>query len=124
MKTDVKILYTRIRRINLNIAKNLPKNLTLNADWNTEIKVSKDKDRNVLFLINLKVFDKENKEFDVEMDGEIIFEFNEKPEDLKKISTEKCIPLAQKEMSARLDNILVSSGYSKLDLASKIGLNN
>lgn len=123
MKTDdVKILYTRIRKINLNIAKNIPNNLRLNAEWNTEIKVSKDKDKDILFLVNLKLFDESHEEFMVELNGEIIFEFDEKPDDLRKVSTEICIPLAQNEMSARLDDILVSAGYSKLDFAAKIGL--
>lgn len=123
MKTDdVKILNTRIRMINLNIARNLANNLKLDAEWNMEARISKDKDKDILFLVNLKVFDEKHENFMVELNGEIIFEFSEKPDDLNKISEERCMPLAQIELSEILDNILNNAGYAKLDLAHKMNL--
>lgn len=123
MKTDgIKILYTRIRRIELDISQNASGDLRLNAEWNTEIRISKNKDKNILFLVKLKVFDEEHENFMVELNGEIIFTFDEKPNDLKKISEKQCMPLAQIKLSEILDNILINAGYTGLNLADKIGL--
>lgn len=119
---DVKILYTRLRKINLSIDKNISNNLRLNVELNTEIRISKDEEKDILLSVNLNVFDKNHEDFMVELNGEIIFEFDEKPEDLKRACDEKCIPLAQIKMSEILDNILINAGYAKLDLAHKMDL--
>ena len=123
MKTDdIKIIATRVRKIDLNIASEISNSLTLNVEWVTEIRASEDKDKRIMLLVNLKVYDESHEKFFVEMNGESIFEFKEKPDDLMKVSKEECLPMAQIKLSEILDNILLNVGFAKLNVAKDIGL--
>lgn len=118
---NIKIINTKIRKFNLNIARNIEKNITLKAVWNVDIKTPKaDDDRTALFCSELNLNTPEGEDFIVEIKADFIFEFAEKPLDYKDIAQKVCVPMMQMELSEKLDSILKISGYSELRLIEQL----
>ena len=56
----------------------------------------------------------------LELIANIIFELSSTPEDYDKIAEEFLVPMTRESLLNSLDDILVSMGYGKLELAAKI----
>lgn len=113
---NIKLLKTHI-----NIAQNMPKSFELKVERRAQIKApKKDGDRTALLNLELEIQTLETEGIKIELEADVIFEFETILEDYAKVAEEICVPMAQKEMLNRLDEILIHMGYKKMRLAEKI----
>ena len=110
---DIKLLKAEI-----NIMRNMPKQCELKVKRKAQISAPKEEgDRTALLNLGLSV---ESEGIKIELEADTILEFETIPEDYVKIGEEICVPMVQKEMLKRLDEMLVQMGYEKLHLSEKL----
>ena len=71
---------------------------------------------NIIIIISSSETDKLN----IELEADVLFSYNEEPDNFDWMVEKECMPMAQKEVLNKLDNILVELGYSKLNIAENI----
>lgn len=118
---NTRIKETKLTSVNVNIPRNISNNLKLKGEWNTELYIPEEKENNtLLFVVELSLTEENEENFEIKLKADIIFEFDEIPQDYKSVGDERCMPLAQNKLSEMLDNILEISGYTKLNLAGQM----
>ena len=109
---DIKLLKAEI-----NIMRNMPKQCELKVKRKAQISAPKEEgDRTALLNLGLSVETIESEGIKIELEADTILEFETIPEDYVKIG----VPMVQKEMLKRLDEMLVQMGYEKLHLSEKL----
>ena len=113
---DIKLLKAEI-----NIMRNMPKQCELKVKRKAQISAPKEEgDRTALLNLGLSVETIESEGIKIELEADTILEFETIPEDYVKIGEEICVPMVQKEMLKRLDEMLFQMGYEKLHLSEKL----
>ena len=62
----------------------------------------------------------ESDDLTIELESDVLFSYETEFENFDWVIENECMPMAQKEIFNKLDNILVELGYSKLDFAKSI----
>lgn len=119
-ENNVKIIDQKISSSYIFISQNLSKKFELSMECRAKIKTSKNEDdKNVLLNMELNIGSKDE-ELKIELVSDIIFEFDQLPEDYNAIAEQKLVPMARESLLNSLDDILVVMGYSKMELAKKM----
>lgn len=117
---NIEIKKQRIRNIQIDMSKDLPKEFSLSVESEAQIKTPKQKGvKTALLLMETRISIPDTNEIDISISAEFILEFNEVPSDYKEITKEQGLPLAQSSLLKSIDNILFEMGYKKLDLAKQ-----
>ena len=119
-ETNAKILKQQITNTNINISQDLTKKFGLTVKYQAELRPPKNEEEKTLLLkVKLNISSKDEA-LKIELIANIIFELSSTPEDYDKIAEEFLVPMARESLLNSLDDILVSMGYGKLELAAKI----
>ena len=109
-ETNAKILKQQITNTNINVSQ----------EYQAELRPPKNEEEKTLLLkVKLNISSKDEA-LKIELIANIIFELSSTPEDYDKIAEEFLVPMARESLLNSLDDILVSMGYGKLELAAKI----
>ena len=133
-ETNAKILKQQITNTNINISQDLTKKFGLTVKYQAELRPPKNEEEKTLLIkvkLNISSKDERNalvsktsfckdEALKIELIANIIFELSSTPEDYDKIAEEFLVPMARESLLNSLDDILVSMGYGKLELAAKI----
>lgn len=119
-KINVEIKTIKVTKIHIDISPALSRNFELKAECKAQIKPPKDEaERTALLSMELFVYTPDKDDFKIELATNVIFKFDEIPDDYNKAAEQECIPLAQKRLFNILDEILINMGYKKLGFAEK-----
>ena len=111
-ETNAKILKQQITNTNINISQDLTKKFGLTVKYQAELRPPKNEEEKTLLLkVKLNISSK---------DEALKIELSSTPEDYDKIAEEFLVPMTRESLLNSLDDILVSMGYGKLELAAKI----
>lgn len=114
------IVEQRIISSSIFISEDLSKNFELSMQCKAKLKTSKDEeDKSVLLNIELTISTKDEK-FNVKFVSFFIFKLDQLPDDYDNIAEEKLIPMARESLLDSLDEMLVTMGYSKMELAKRM----
>ena len=120
LETNPKISYIRIVYSHIEIARTLSKNFELKVGCKAKIKTPKNvEDKNAILNMELNIATTEKDDMKIELEADVLFEFNQVPDDYDKVMEEECMPMAQTKLFNMLDDILVDMGYQRLGLAEK-----
>lgn len=120
MKLSAEIRKIRIKRSQIEVNWENEEAMTLKIACEASIAEPKEKeDRSALVTITLFA-DDENENFKAELEAEIVFEFNETPEEYGKEVMGECVPIAAKALLVKLDDMLIQMDERKLGLADII----
>lgn len=120
LEINPKIKYIRIVSSHIEISRNLPKTFELKVGCRAKIKTPKDEEEKKAVLdIALNIETAEKNDISINLEADVLWEFDQIPEDYEKIIEEECMPIAQTQLFNRLDDILVKMGYKKLGLGEK-----
>lgn len=118
--------YLRIDNIKIvnsliEIDRNCKEKFRINLDCTGRVGKPKNQSDNTLLLnIVFDIFSAETDELNIQLEADVFFSYNEEPENFDWMVEKECMPMAQKEVLNKLDNILVELGYSKLNIAESI----
>ena len=102
------------------ISEDLSKKFEFSMQCKAKLKTSKDEeDKSVLLNIELTILTKDEK-FNVKFVSFFIFKLDQLPDDYDNIAEEKLIPMAREALLDSLDEMLVTMGYSKMELAKRM----
>lgn len=114
---DYKIIESRLKNISIDFGLLPRKPVEIEVNVNTIMKVPGDVNLNrVLFEITFKATEKEqNSEFIIAV-GEVVIEFNKKP-DYDKISQDEYPTIAMKELAKKIDDIIDDMNFMQLSFS-------
>lgn len=118
--------YLRIDNIKIvnsliEIDRNCKEKFRINLDCTGRVGKPKNQSDNTLLLnIVFDIISAETDELNIQLEADVFFSYNEEPENFDWMVEKECMPMAQKEVLNKLDNILVELGYSKLNIAESI----
>lgn len=118
--------YLRIDNIKIvnsliEIDRNCKEKFRINLDCTGRVGKPKNQSDNTLLLnIVFDIISAETDELNIQLEADVFFSYNEEPENFDWMVEKECMPMAQKEVLNKLDNILVELGYSKLNIAERI----
>ena len=111
----------RIVNSHFEIERSLPKNFELKVECRATTKTPKDKeDKRAILTIEYNIITAKSEDIKISLETDVIFTFDNVPDSYDKIIEEKCMPMAQTKIFNTIDDILVSMGYAKLNLAQQI----
>lgn len=114
---NTKIIKTKFLKLHIDISENVPDDFILRITSKSTLNPSKNEEENkVCLTTEMKVFIPESEDLLIDLISEIIFEFDEKPIDFQQAIEDNCIPLSTKELFNKIDDILIVTGYPKLNL--------
>lgn len=117
---SVKLLKQRITESKIYISENLANKLEISINSRTDIKTPKNVgDKTILLNIQLNIGTKDEN-LKIELNADLFFELEQLLDNYDEIAKEKLIPIASVSLLNSLDDILVSMGYKKMELANKI----
>lgn len=118
-KISIKILKQKIVKSYIYVSRVLEDKLEINMNCKANLKTPKnEEDKSVLLNIQLNINAKE--ELKIELDADVAFELEKLLDNYEEVAEKKLIPMACKSILSSLDDMLVAMGYSKMELASKI----
>lgn len=105
----------------IEIDRNCKDKLGINLECTGRVGKPKNSLDNTLLLnIVFDISSAESDELIIQLEADVFFSYDEKPENFDWMVEKECMPMAQKEVLNKLDNILVELGYSKLNFAENI----
>ncbi len=115
---EYKIIESRLKNINIDFVL-LPKEpVEIEADVNAIMKVPGDKNINrVLFEITFKATEKKQISEFIVAGGEVVVEFNEKP-DYDKVSQGEYPTIAMKELVKKIDDVIADMNFMQLSFSN------
>lgn len=114
------IVEQRIISSSIFISEDLSKKFEFSMQCKAKLKTSKnEEDKSVLLNIELTISTKDEK-FNVKFVSFFIFKLDQLPDDYDNIAEEKLIPMAREALLDSLDEMLVTMGYSKMELAKRM----
>lgn len=117
MENGINIKNNKITDLSIHFPKNNVGRVKLEAKCSVNLKNSKDKnDHSKLLVMKINVSSK-NKEINIEMESETIFECNEPIEDMDKFMKKILVPEVSDQLFIILDDILEKMGYPKMNFA-------
>lgn len=117
---NAKILKTRIDSFQSNFNLEESKSFQMEVSLEASINQPQNPDDNTALLtFNTKIASSDDS-VSLNMESSLIFEFDEIPLDYQLIAKELCIPMAQKEILGRIDNILENLGYPEIKFSSDV----
>lgn len=117
---NAKILKTTIDSFQSNF--NLEESKSFQMDVRLEASINQPqnpKDNTALLTFNTQISSNDDS-VSLNMESAIIFEFDEIPSDYQLVAKDVCIPMAQKEILGRIDNILENLGYPEIKFSSDV----
>ena len=126
MSLQPKIKNFKITRNLIEISKITGKQMQLAVNIKTKINppMNETPQNTALLLFNLEVISQNNNDFVANMDAEVIFEFNEVPQNYNGQIETDCSLLALERASKSLDDMLQIMQYPALNLYDKIPKSN
>ena len=111
----------QINNIDIEVRDSLPKEFELKTAFTVKVKTPKNQDNKSLMLtIEMDVMTANAEDLKIGVDSNVIFKFEEIPDDYAKFAENECIPLAQEKLYDKIDEVLVIMGYNKLKLSEKM----
>lgn len=83
-------------------------------------KAKKESDHTLLLNIIIDATSVNSEDLTIQLETDVFFHYEKDHESLDWIIENECMPMAQKEILNKLDNILIELGYSELNLAQNI----
>lgn len=115
-----KIKDTRIVRSQIEISRTLSKSFELKVGCRAKTLIPQnEEDKKAMLNMELSIATPEKEDMKIELEADIVFEFDHVPDDYEKVMEEECMPIAQTRLFSMLDDILVDMGYIKLGLKVK-----
>lgn len=103
--------------INFSFGVNIESSIQLQIKMESKLLVPSNKDDlTVMFEIKTEISEPDSNKIAIVANSKIIFKFNEKPKDFEQASKEICLPIAQKEVLKKIDDIVDLMGYPKFDI--------
>lgn len=117
---NAKILKTTIDSFQSNFNLEESKSFQMDVRLEASIKQPQNpKDNTALLTFNTQISSNDDS-VSLNMESAIIFEFDEIPSDYQLVAKDICIPMAQKEILGRIDNILENLGYPEIKFSSDV----
>lgn len=119
MMNNAKILKITLNDINFKFNIDKKDSLQLKIQTESRILPPKNKyDKTALFIIEASITDTSDENIKIDIISNIIFEFDNIPEDYDEVAKDLCIPLAQNAVFEKVDDILEIMGYPKFNIIS------
>lgn len=83
-------------------------------------KSKKEADHTLLLNVIIDATAVDSNDLSIELESDVLFSYETEFENFDWVIENECMPMAQKEIFNKLDNILVELGYSKLDFAKSV----
>lgn len=116
-----KIKDIKLIKADINIVRNTPKQGELKVKRRAQISEPKESgNKTALLNLELDIAAVEGEGIRIVLEADTILEFETIPKDYVKIGEEVCVPMVQREILKRLDEILVQMGYEKMHLGEKL----
>ncbi|MBQ7549441.1 MAG: hypothetical protein IJT03_07030 [Clostridia bacterium] len=114
---SAKILKTTFSNISFRLEVEKKDSLQLKIETKSRILPPNDKDnKTALFIIKAKINDVDAQDIEIVVTANIIFEFDEIPEDYNTVATDLCLKMAQQTVFEKIDNILMEMGFPKFGI--------
>ncbi len=121
LETRPEISNMRIVNSHFEIERSLPKSFELKVECRATTKIPKNiEEKRAILTIEFSIITVKTEDIKICLDTDIIFTFDNVPDNYDKIIEEECMPMAQTKIFNTVDDILVCMGYEKLNLAQQI----
>lgn len=111
----------QIKNICVDIKEGLPKEFQLRTECRVKVKTPKSQDNKTMLLdMELDIMPVDVEDLSIKVESNVMFGFEQIPEDYVKFAEKECIPAAQKKLFQKVDEILAIMGYNKLELAERM----
>ena len=116
---SAKIIQQKIVESNIFISRDMEDKIDINMVCKVNLKMPKKREeKSVLLEVQLNISAKEI--LKIELKADVFFELEQVLNDYNEIAEKKLIPMACKALLNSLDNILIEMGYSKMQLADAV----
>ncbi len=117
---SIKIINTNLKSISFDFPEDSFGKLELQVESESSILRPREKDnRTALLKLNLNIRETKNNNINISVAANVIFEFEEIPNDYNDVAKNECTPMACTELFKKIDDILVVMGYPKFNLKIK-----
>ena len=111
---EIEILSHKISDIQISIDDDVKEKFEMQIDSRSKIREPIN-DNDTTLLLNLELNN-------ISIISDVIFDLHALYNDYEEIAEKELVPMAMKEISFSLDQMLLIMGYSKLDIANKLNL--
>ena len=121
-KKEIEILSHKISDIQISIDDDVKEKFEMQIDSRSKIREPiNDNDTTLLLNLELNINSKDEM-LNISIISDVIFDLHALYNDYEEIAEKELVPMAMKEISFSLDQMLLIMGYSKLDIANKLNL--
>lgn len=119
---EIEILSHKISDIQISIDDDVKEKFEMQIDSRSKIREPiNDNDTTLLLNLELNINSKDEM-LNISIISDVIFDLHALYNDYEEIAEKELVPMAMKEISFSLDQMLLIMGYSKLDIANKLNL--
>ena len=119
---EIEILSHKISDIQISIDDDVKEKFEMQIDSRSKIREPiNDNDTTLLLNLELNINSKDEM-LNISIISDVIFDLHALYHDYEEIAEKELVPMAMKEISFSLDQMLLIMGYSKLDIANKLNL--
>lgn len=119
---EIEILSHKISDIQISIDDDVKEKFEMQIDSRSKIREPIN-DNDTTFLLNLELnINSKDEMLNISIISDVIFDLHALYNDYEEIAEKELVPMAMKEISFSLDQMLLIMGYSKLDIANKLNL--
>lgn len=117
MKNEAKILKTKLDKISIEFNLIGHGETELAIETQSRIFPPKEKDnKTALYHIEATIYSKSREGINISASANIVFEFNEIPEDYNEVGKELCLKKAQVQIFDKIGDIMETMGYKRFDI--------
>lgn len=121
LETRPEISNMRIVNSHFEIERSLPKSFELKVECRATTKIPKNiEEKRAILTIEFSIITVKTEDIKISLETDIIFTFDNVPDNYDKIIEEECMPMAQTKIFNTVDDILICMGYEKLNLAQQM----
>ena len=113
---DIKIVNTLIE-----INRNCKDKLNLQVGCRGRVgKPQNINDQTLLLNVTVDIVSADSEDLKIQLESDVFFSYNVVPNDFDWMVENECMPMAQKSIFDKLDNLLIELGYEKMNLSENI----